>query len=258
MPYRRDLAFIHDQGFGHLAEAAAGVLLTALGESGRCEGTVVDFGCGSGITARLLADAGFMVIGFDLSSALIEIARKRAPDATFHLASFVDAKVPRCVAATAIGEVLNYGFDERNADAPRADLFARVFRSLAPGGVFLLDVAGPDRAPAGPTRTFAEHDDWSVLVEASAHGRTLTRKITTFRRDGGLYRRDSETHRLQLIAPDDIEMQLRECGFDVDLASAYGDTELPAGLHVFVARKSTKNRDRDAPGSWRTSMADLS
>lgn len=108
------------------------------------------------------------------------------------------------------------------------------------------------------TRTFTEYDDWSVLVQASVHGGTPTRKITTFRRDGERYRRDTETHCLQLIAPDDIEMQLRECGFDVDLAGAYGDTKLPAGLHVFVARKPVRNRNRDSRGSWRTSRADLS
>lgn len=236
-PYRPDLACIHDQGFGQFAEAAPDVLLAALRDSGLLSGTIVDLGCGSGISARRLADAGYTVIGFDLSSALIDIARTRVPEATFHVESFVRARIPRCVAAAAIGEVLNYNFDDRNGNAARTDLFARVFSALEFGGVFVLDIAGPERAPPVPTRNFVEQEGWSVRVEASAHDRMLTRQITTFLREGEGYRRDTETHRLQLVAPDEIGTQLRCCGFDVERIGAYGETKLPAGLYGFVARK---------------------
>jgi SAM-dependent methyltransferase len=198
---------------------------------------VVDLGCGSGITARALTDAGYSVIGIDLSEALVGIARARVPEATFRVGSFVGAELPPCVAVCAVGEVLNYEFDGRNGDAARTALFANVAAALVPGGVFLLDVAGPDRAPAGAARTFAEGADWAVLCEMSAEGGVLTRRITTFRRSGDLYRRGAETHRLRLLPPDRVEAELRACGLVVERLGAYGGTPLLPGLHGFAAHK---------------------
>lgn len=53
-------------------------------------------------------------------------------------------------------EVLGYAFDARNGAVARAALFAEVFGALAPGGLFLFDAPGPDRAPAERSRTFFE------------------------------------------------------------------------------------------------------
>jgi SAM-dependent methyltransferase len=200
--YRHDLAFIHDEGFGHLAAGGAGVLVAALERSGIHSGIILDFGCGSGVTARLLTDKGYSVVGFDLSEPLIGIARKRVPQATFHVESFIDAKMPPCVAVCAIGEVLNYRFDGRNKLPARKAFFESAYRSLVDGGVLLFDTAGSDRAPDGMTRAFHEGKDWAVLVETPAQAEVLTRRIVTYRRSGELHRRDSEVHELDLISPE--------------------------------------------------------
>ena len=238
-PYQGDLAAIHDEGFQNLALGGASVLLTRLRERGVLGGVVVDLGCGSGVTARVLADAGYDIVGYDLSTALIERARERVPQATFHVGSFVDAELPPCVAVAALGEVVNYTFDPRNGMTTRAALFAKVQRALAPGGVFLLDGAGPDRVPATGARTFAEGDGWAVLAASTVDEGLLTRRITSFRRIGadGTFRRSTETHHLELIPPEDMEHTLRACGFTVEQLSAYGSCILPHGLHGFVARK---------------------
>lgn len=235
--YRPDLAAIHDAGFDQLATGAARTLTGMLARNGIDRGRVVDLGCGSGTTARILADAGHDVIGIDTSPAFIELARARVPEGRFDVASFVDMEFPACVAVCAIGEVLNYTFDARNDEKTRPGLFARAFAALDPGGLFLLDVAGPDRAPDRPARTFARDRDWAVLVEVSAQDDGLTRRITTFRRSGKLFRRDDETHSLKLVPPETIEAELRHGGFDVERLDAYDDTRLPPGLHAFAARK---------------------
>src|SRR5581483_11770225 len=81
--YREDVAYIHDVGFGHYAKDAAPGLLEMLRQRGLVRGLVVDLGCGSGIWARALGDAGYEVLGVDQSEALLAIARKRAPNAAF-------------------------------------------------------------------------------------------------------------------------------------------------------------------------------
>src|SRR5262245_60128461 len=112
--YGADLAFIHDSGFGELARAASRDLVRRLHQNGFQNGPVVDLGCGSGILAGHLADAGYDVLGIDSSDAMIRIARRRAPRARFLVQSFLTAKLPRCVAVTSIGEPFNYLLDERN------------------------------------------------------------------------------------------------------------------------------------------------
>ena len=78
-----------------------------------------------------------------------------------------------------------------------------------------------------------------MLVEAEEDKkrRLLTRRITSFRRVGELYRRDLEVHRLRLYDSSKLTQQLRDAGFQVRSLSAYGDFKFPVGLAGFVARK---------------------
>src|SRR5947207_15939720 len=101
--YGDDLAHIHDVGFGFHARGAAPGLLGILRESGVTQGLVVDLGCGSGIWAQELLEAGYGVLGIDRSAAMLRIARARCPQARFQCASVFDARLPSCDAMTAIG-----------------------------------------------------------------------------------------------------------------------------------------------------------
>ena len=238
--YRDDLAYIHDTGYGAMAEEAARRLIGELAQAGRRHGVVVDLGCGSGILAHRLIEAGYQVVGVDVSDAMVALARKRAPTAQFRVGSFVSADLPPSLAVTAIGEVLNYGFDSANSEAARADLFQRVYEALVPGGLLLFDVAGLERArPGGPHRTFAAGTDWAVLVETdfTPATRVLTRAITSFRQVGNLYRRDDEVHRLALVDPVAMLESLRTIGFDVQAIPSYGALSLPPGVAAFLCRK---------------------
>jgi len=135
--YGEDLAYIHDAGHADFALGAAPGILELLEEHGVREGLVVDLGCGSGLLARELLDAGYRVLGIDVSEAMIGIARRRAPEAEFRVASLFEADVPSCAAATAVGEVLNYLFDPENERRGLGRLFGRVYGALEPGGVFV-------------------------------------------------------------------------------------------------------------------------
>ena len=152
----------------------------------------------------------------------------------------------------AIGEVFNYQFDERHSSRQLRECFERVFRALEPGGLLMFDVATPGRVPLnhlGQRRQQSHRltDDWAVLVaaEEDAARRQLTRRITTFRREEGLFRRADETHVLQLFEPEAIEELLTGAGFRVERLEAYRhldqggleEIKLQEGLAGFVARK---------------------
>lgn len=242
--YRDDLAYIHDAGFGHSARSAAKVLLRLLRNSKLRSGLVVDLACGSGILAQRVSDAGYEVLGIDISASMITLARQRVPRATFRVESLLTAAIPPCIAVTAIGECFNYLFDRRHSRKQVAKTFRRVHGALMPGGLFLLDVAGPGRAPGGAYQVNRQGEDWAVLVNVQEHGRRrlLTRRITTFRKAGLLYRRGEEVHRLRLFPREEIADALRRAGFVVSILDGYAQLPFAPGHAGFLARKGPYSR----------------
>ena len=109
--YREDLAYIHDAGFGDVAAAASEWLIQELRRKEIARGTVTDLGCGSGVLAANLVQAGYSVLGVDISPAFVAMARRRVPSAEFVVESFLSVDIPTSVAVVAAGEVLNYEFD---------------------------------------------------------------------------------------------------------------------------------------------------
>jgi HAD superfamily hydrolase (TIGR01549 family) len=219
--YRHDLAYIHHHGFSEFAESGAPFVIGLLPPGA----FVVEVGCGSGVLARELTNAGFDVLGFDASPAMIELARKTAPKARFEVAAFETAELPACDAIIAMGEVLNYGdmrtFLPRAADA------------LKPGGLLLFDVAERGSYPAyDEVRTGG--DDWSVIAIKQSDGVTLTRRVFTFRESS----RDEETHVLELYERAEVLSLLD--AFRVKIRRSYGRRRLPLGHAVYVCVK----RDR--------------
>ncbi len=237
--YQDDLAYTHDAGFGGFATGAAPGVLTLLASHAVTGGLVVDLGCGSGIWARTLTDAGYDVLGVDYSKAMIALARKRAPKAKFRQGSYLNVDLPPCDAVTSLGECFNYLFD-RDDDAPLDRLFRRVHTALRPGGLFVFDLLEPGQLPGGkPQRRHRIGDDWAVMVEIEEDTaqRRLTRHITTFRRVGKLYRRAEEVHRLQLYRGRDTAAALQQMGFQVRRMRAYGEFPLGRAHAAFMARK---------------------
>lgn len=236
--YDTDLAYIHDVGYSGFARGSAPGLLEQLRQAGIENGRVVDLGCGSGIWARELVDAGYDVVGVDLSEAMIEIARQRVPEAEFHVGSFLQFPIPPCRAVTALGEVFNYLFDADNSLRSLQKVCQNVFDAVSPGGLLIFDVAGPGRC-RGQGQAFKEGKDWTCLVEYEhdESNQQLTRRIVTFRRIGDLYRRHEETHRQQLYDESSVVTMLESLGFQVRSVRKYGDHALADGVVGLVARK---------------------
>jgi SAM-dependent methyltransferase len=239
--YGQDLAYIHDVGFGSFAERSTPGLLEILDQSVKPGGLVVDLGCGSGILAAGLCRGGYDVLGIDISPAMIALARRRAPEASFRRGSFLRIGLPRCAAVVSIGECLGYLFDPDNGRRALAGLFRRIYGALEPGGVLIFDVVEPGYVPRG--RIQQRHwqgKDWAVLVEVEEDRERgeLLRWHTSFRKVGRHYRRDEEVHRLGLFDRGRVLRRLRGIGFRVRLLRGYGQLRFRPSHVGFLARKT--------------------
>jgi SAM-dependent methyltransferase len=238
--YLRDLAWIHDAGFGAFARHAAPGIVRILRRSGIRRGLVVDIGCGSGILAERLAAAGYSFLGIDISPAMVRIARGRVPGARFVADSFLEARIPDCDAVTATGECFNYLLDRRNDARRLRSFFRRIHRALRPGGIFVFDfLARSKRAP----RSQSGHvvgPGWVVIFENTEDAKKglITRRIATFRRVRGLYRRTDEIHRLRTYDRGEMGDWLRESGFSVRFRSGYATAPLAEGHIIAISRRA--------------------
>ncbi len=238
------LARIHHEGFGDVARAAAATLLDELRRAGHTDGRIVDLGCGSGILARIASEAGYEVLGVDLSEAMLELASRTAPRACFVRASILDVAIPPAVAVCAVGECFNYAFDAR-ASLDAFDSRARaIHAALAPRGIFLLDLAGPGRVGATPTEQSFERGEWTIRVRAEEDpaDRTLTRRIALVPRGGSGAVRQEETHVLRLYAPADVESALADAGFESVRLDGYAGLSLGRGWSAYRARRPELRR----------------
>ena len=242
--YGHALSQIHDCGFSGVAKAAADLLISVLKDSRLTQSRVTDLGCGSGILARKLLDEGYTVEGVDQSVAMLALARSRAPEAVFTQQTLFDYEIPPSIAVCAIGECFNYLFDHNNDEAALDQVLNRVDQSLEDGGIFLFDIATPDRIVKAPPKTFFQTRNWTTLIE-NLHSETplrMTRKITSFVRVNGYYERVDETHHLRLIDPKTLANNLTIRGYEFDMFDSYGPTPLPAGCIGFCACKKHSER----------------
>jgi SAM-dependent methyltransferase len=95
--------------------------------------TVLDVGCGCGVTTLMVADRAQRVLGLDISHPLVEIANRRALEAGLLNADFLVADAQTHDFADGEFTLIVSQFGSMFFDDPEA-AFANLRRSLAPGG----------------------------------------------------------------------------------------------------------------------------
>ncbi len=236
--YRRDLALIHHLGFAHHADRCAPGILQLLRPVRERDGLVLELGCGSGLLARHLLDAGHRVVATDASPAMLELARAQVPDADAILRlTLPDDPIPVADAIVSVGHALNYLPDEDSI----VRALAAIGRALRPGGVLAIDLCDFDYVEARDGRPpFAKvTDDWAIITRFSlpAPARFVRDMAIFTRNEDGSWRRDDERHENVLFDTSRVPALLADHGVDARVGDAFGDETLPRGLHTIIGRR---------------------
>jgi SAM-dependent methyltransferase len=234
--YDTDLAYVHDVGYGNFARQAAKMIKNLFSQEFPEKGLVIDLGCGSGIVAKELLDAGFKVLGIDKSQALIEIAKSRAPNGEYFIDSFFKVNLPKCIGVISTGECLNYATNAEDETSLKK-LFNNVFTALEEGGLFIFDMIEP--ATARDEKYLIENEDWTIFLHKWENQENiLTRDITLFRKmKDNVYRKSKEIHKVRLYPHDQIISLLKNSGFQVSLFKQYDDLDLAEHHFGFKCKK---------------------
>lgn len=232
--YKPYLAMVHHLGFGFHADMCAPGVLALL--EPYLDGTVLEFGCGSGLLTKYLVEAGHDVIATDASPAMLEIARDYAPGAEdFRLLSLPDDPLPEVDAIVGIGHPISYLDSE--------DDIRRALINIAHASLFFaLDIcdlewgavrrAEPNFSKVG--------DGWAIITRFSQPPpNKYVRDLTTFvRNEDGSWHRDDERHENVLVETSTIPDLLSPHGTIAIVQDAFGSEELPAGLKVVIGRRN--------------------
>ena len=201
-------------------------IIGLLQEYGIKDGTVADLGCGTGKLTRLLAAAGYDMIGVDSSEEMLGIARCHDPDShdSDILYLHQDMRQLKLLgsvrAAISICDSVNYILEEKDL----LEVFGRVRRYLQPGGVFIFDLNTVYKYKdiLGETTIAETREEGSFIRDNYFDEETGINEydLTLFiREESGLYRKYGETHYQKAYDVERIQHLLENAG--LKLAAAY-------------------------------------
>ena len=220
-------------------EAWSRYLTGLLQEYGVEEGLVLELGCGTGTMTRLLAAAGYDMIGVDCSEEMLQIAKEAAEtgegtgkqkDILYLLQDMREFELYGTVkAVVSVCDSLNYILEEDELQK----VFSLVNNYLDPGGMFLFDLNTVYKYEEllGETTICENRDEGSFIWENYYDRETQINEydLTFFiREESGLYRRFEETHYQRAYSPEAIKRLLTAAG--MKFVGAYDAfTREPAG-----------------------------
>lgn len=195
-------------------------LLQLLKEYGVQDGLVLDLGCGTGKMTRLLADAGYDMIGVDLSEEMLEIAMERQAEEggtilyllqdmrEFELYGTVRAIVSVC-------DSMNYLLEYEDL----VEVFRLANNYLDPKGIFIFDLNTlyKYREQLGE-QTIAENREESSFIWENyfdEEQRINEYDLTLFiREEDGRYAKYEEVHYQRAYEIEEIKRAIREAGME--------------------------------------------
>ena len=182
--------------------------------------SVVELACGTGSLACLLSRRGYSVIAVDLSPEMLTVAEQkcRGLDVTLLCQDMSRLTLPGQTAVQTDAVICcldSVNYVTRPAALCRA--FQRVYKALAPGGLFLFDVKTPAALEGADGQTYLDEDDglycvwradWYPRRRVCAYGLDLF-----VQHEDGLWERGGEYHEEYAYTMDELDGFLREAGF---------------------------------------------
>ena len=220
----------------------------------RCDGVVLELGCGTGRVTLALGQAGYTVVGLDESTSMLELAGARVAEAGLGAKVRLEHLDVRDMAwserfALAIWP-LN-GFLHLPSRTDQALALAKVRQALLPGGFVVVDLPNPHVA-------FAPQSDDQLAIRRSvqtAQGDLVTSLVST-RTDladqvqhmtllydtvgcqDGIVRRTAAQVELRFVYRYEMAGLLEQTGFEVDAVHGSYDLdpyESDSPIMLFVA-----------------------
>ena len=212
-------------------------LISLLEKYGIKGGLVLELGCGTGKMTRLLAEAGYDMIGIDNSEEMLQIAieketagmqialeqesGKMQDTETGHQILYLcqdmrEFELYGTVAAiVSICDSVNYILEEEEL----LEVFRLVNNYLDPGGVFIFDLNTiyKYRELLGETTICENRDEGSFIWENYYDEEEQINEydLTLFiKEESGLYRKYEETHYQRGYEPDKVKQLLEEAGME--------------------------------------------
>ena len=192
-----------------------------LAEYGITDGLVLDLGCGTGKMTRLLADAGYDMIGVDYSEEMLEVARERQDEQNrddilylmqdmreFELYGTVRAVISIC-------DSINYILEEDDL----RHVFELVNNYLDPKGIFIFDLntVYKYRELLGENTISENREESSFIWDNYFYEDEMVNEydLTLFIREkDNLYRKYEELHYQKAYELEQVKRLLEEAGME--------------------------------------------
>ena len=178
----------------------------------------LDIGCGSGYFTRAFERNGFLMTGMDLSTEMLDKARKLA-DKEGSRCQFLFGDITkfktlnRFSFVTAINDCINYLPKEKLLSA-----FKHVHAALCKNGCFLFDISSERKFYEKVANTVSadDRDDVTYLSFNSLSGDKVTMDVTLFvKRKDGAFDRFDERHEQYVYKESEIITALETAGFEI-------------------------------------------
>lgn len=224
-------------------------VIDLLQEQGIINGLVLDLGCGTGAMTRLLAQAGYDMIGVDVSADMLQIAAEKSREILylcqdmreFELYGTVCAVVSTC---DSINYILEYN--------DLVQTFSLVNNYLDPGGIFIFDMntAYKYETILGEKTIAENRPEGSFIWDNYYDSATMVNEyaLTLFiREEDGRYRRQEEFHYQRAYSLDLVRQALWEAG--MEFMAAYDaftrNDPLPYSERIYILARECKKKGAD-------------
>lgn len=225
-------------------------LFTIYGVQGK---RVLDLACGTGSLSCILASRGYQVIGLDLSSTMLSMARKKGrgeENPRYVQGDMRDFSLEENVhMVISTHDSLNYMHSEEDLFS----VFSSVYRALYPKGLFIFDVNTIDGLKRMGSGTRLKEGDgfYCFWVDTYNHETCQWQIHLTFfiRQDNGTYDKEEETHLETAYSLTSFNRLLEKAGFTIcDVYREYTLKKAREGdgsyRYVFVCMKGGEYEDQ--------------